>query len=382
MKATQGKGSIVGPISVGYITVITILVFTSFSCIKVKDLNGQIEEKRPSITIRSPQPQEEFGVIWHTLRTMPFYRKHGYDVVLPDHERFDELVKLPPNIRDAEKKKTYEIFVQHIYRKTDYENGLEALDDVEERIRAAFERFEELNNQWDFKVFHHYDVVLTLYGPGGHFNPRTGKVVLKTTLDGRFKRGDHLHTIIHEMVHIGIHENIVKRFQLTHWETERVVDLICSIKFGDILRDYRIQPGGERNLDTFVSHDSISNLPEAIEAYVKRYPRELKDGKIVRRGVVDIVIVEEVRQGTQAEAMGLKEGDIIAEYDGERFTSPRYLAEVVKKKSNRDKVCLVIIRDGKTRQFLLKGGPIGIKVGKRTMLKEELPQDLSIKWGP
>jgi membrane-associated protease RseP (regulator of RpoE activity) len=153
------------------------------------------------------------------------------------------------------------------------------------------------------------------------------------------------------MVHIGIHENIVKRFRLTHWEKERVVDLICSIKFGDILRGYRIQPRGERNLDAFVNEDSISNLPGAVEAYVERYPRELKDGKIVRKGVVDIVIVEEVRQGTQAEAIGLKEGDIIVEYDGERFSNPRHLAETVKKKSNRDKVSLVIIRDGKMRRF-------------------------------
>jgi hypothetical protein len=380
MKDTQGKRSVIGPISVLYVTliaiVITILVLAGLSCTKGESLDGQIEEKRPSITIRSPHPQEEFGVIWHTLRTMPFYRKHGYDVVLPDHERFKELVNLPANIRDAKKKETYEIFVQHIYRKTDYENGLEALDDVEERIRAAFARFEELNKQWGFKVFLHYDVVLTLYGPGGHYNPRTGKVTLKTMLDGRFKRGDPLHTIIHEMVHIGIQENIVERFNLTHWEKERVVDLVCSIKFGDILRGYRIQSGGERNLDPFVSHDFISNLPEAIEAYVKRYPREVKDGKIVRRGVVDIVIVEEVREGTQAKTIGLKEGDIIAEYDGERFTSPRQFAEVVKNKSNMDKVCLIIIRDSKMRRFVLKGGPIGVKVGKKTMLKEELPQDL------
>ncbi|MFH1930222.1 MAG: PDZ domain-containing protein [Pseudomonadota bacterium] len=338
-------------------------------------LDEQLEEKKPRVTIRSPEPQEEFGVIWHTLLTMPFYRKHGYNVALPDHKIFEELVKLPPNIRDAKKKETYELFSQHIYRKACYEEGLSSLDDTEKKTIAVFPRFEKLKKQWGFKVFHHYDVVLTLYGPGGHFNPRTGKVVLKTTADGSFKRGDPIHTIIHEMVHIGIHENIVKRFRLTHWEKERVVDLICSIKFGDILKNYTIQAGGERNLDTFVSHDSLSNLPAVIGAYIKRYPRELEDGKIIRRGVVDIVIVEKVHQGTQAETIGLKEGDIIVEYDGEKITRPQHLAEVVKKKSNMDKVCLIIIRDCKVRRFALKGGPIGIKVGKKTMLKEEMVED-------
>ena len=376
MKITHGRRSIIGPISVVYITALTILVLAGFSCMKVKSSDEQFEETIPSVTIRSPEAQEEFSVIWHTLRTMPFYWKHGYEVVLADNEKFEELVKLSPSNSDAKKKETYEIFIQDIYHKTDYEKGLKALEDVEEKIRAAFPRFKELNKQWGFKVFYHYDVVLTLYGPGGLYNPRTGKVTLKTTPDGTFKRVDPLSTIIHEMVHIGIHENIVKRFRLTHWEKERIVDLICSIKFGDILRGYRIHPGGERNLDAFVDDDSIANLPGGIEAYVKRYPRDIKDGKIVRRGVVEVIIVDQVRQGTQAEVLGLKEGDIIVEYDGERFTNPRRLAEAVKRKSNNDKVSLVIIRDGKMRRFILRGGHIGIKIGKRTMLKEELPQDL------
>jgi hypothetical protein len=50
------------------------------------------------------------------------------------------------------------------------------------------------------------------------------------------------------MVHIGIEKNIVKEYQLTHWEKERVVDLICSLAFGDILHNYKLQPKGENDL--------------------------------------------------------------------------------------------------------------------------------------
>jgi hypothetical protein len=369
----MNKKSIAGLISSVHIVVITALVFAASGCAKTNMPDTQPDVKNPQLTIRSPGPEEEFGVIWYTLRSLPFFREHGYEVVLPDHKIFADLAELPPNIRDSKKKQTYEIFAQHIYRRADYENGLLSLKASEADIRAAFPKFVELNKQWDFKVVNHYDVVLTLYGPGCQFNPGTGKVILKTTVDGKFKRGDSIHTVIHEMVHIGAHENLVKRFQLTHWEKERLVDLICAIKFGDILENYRLKPKGANNLGGFVNQGSISNLPGAIEAYVARYPRKLEDGKIVRKGMVDIVVVEKVFRGTQAKAIGLKQGDIIAEYDGKKFTSPRRFAESVENNQNKDKVILFIIRDGEMKRFVLNRGHIGIKVGKKTISQRQLP---------
>ncbi len=71
MKIIHGRKSIIGPISVAYITALTILVLSGFSCMKVKSSDEQFEETIPSVTIRSPEAQEEFSAIWHTLRTMP-----------------------------------------------------------------------------------------------------------------------------------------------------------------------------------------------------------------------------------------------------------------------------------------------------------------------
>lgn len=256
------------------IIVIAFAVFTCPNFLEAKGLNEQFDEGiRPSISIRAAQPQEEFAFIWYYLQNMPFFIKNGYSITLPDHERFEKLAKIPPDNMNTKKEETYDFFDQHIYNKVDYKNGLSALADINDKLISVFERFETLNKQWGFKVFNHYEVVLTLYGVGGHFDAKNGQVFLKTTKDGKFVLKDPFYVIVHEMVHIGIDDNIVNRFRLNHWEKERVVDLICSIKFADILKDYKLQPPGEKKLDTFINNDSISNLPKAIEEYITKYPR-------------------------------------------------------------------------------------------------------------
>ena len=42
-------------------------------------------------------------------------------------------------------------------------------------------------------------------------------------------------TIIHEIVHIGIEEPIVRKYNLDQWQKERVVDLICKLYLKDII---------------------------------------------------------------------------------------------------------------------------------------------------
>ena len=44
---------------------------------------------------------------------------------------------------------------------------------------------------------------LTLYGPGGSYNPQEGSIILMITKEGTFKQSlDPAETIVHEIVHI------------------------------------------------------------------------------------------------------------------------------------------------------------------------------------
>jgi len=140
-------------------------------------------------------------------------------------------------------------------------------------INKAMSKFLELNKLWNFKTFPKYEILLTLYGTGGSFNANTGTVIMLTRRDGTFRRKRPHETIIHEIVHIGIHDIIVSRYKLEHWEKERLVDLICLYYFGDILPEYKLQRKGDNRLDEFVNTVTINDLPASIENYIKKFPR-------------------------------------------------------------------------------------------------------------
>lgn len=75
------------------------------------------------------------------------------------------------------------------------------------------------------------------------------------------------------MVHIGIDKNIVKKYQLAHWEKERVVDLICSLAFENILNNYKLQSKGEKRLDAFVNNEISSIVKELPNHANNRLPK-------------------------------------------------------------------------------------------------------------
>jgi S1-C subfamily serine protease len=55
--------------------------------------------------------------------------------------------------------------------------------------------------------------------------------------------------------------------------------------------------------------------------------------------------------GSSAEKAGLKEGDIILEFNGEKITSQNPLAKIIMKYNPGDKVTLKVLREGKEKIF-------------------------------
>lgn len=85
---------------------------------------------------------------------------------------------------------------------------------------------------------------------------------MKVDNKGKFNK---LTTIIHEIVHMGIENTIVKRYNLSHSEKEYVVDMICSEYLK--LPKYKIQ---ERyisdKLSSILTYDNIlKDLPTTIK---------------------------------------------------------------------------------------------------------------------
>jgi|OM-RGC.v1.015858643 hypothetical protein len=83
----------------------------------------------------------------------------------------------------------------------------------------------------------HYKIFLTKYGVGGSFAP-PNQVTLKIT--NKRTSVEKFATILHELIHVHIHNWIVQN-NLTHWQKERVVDLIGLKYFPDLRKVQNIK---------------------------------------------------------------------------------------------------------------------------------------------
>ena len=230
------------------------------------------EIPRPSLIIRAMTPTEEMNYLWFVLKRVPFYQTNGYTFEIPDHPKFQEIASftIPPS--EVEKKAIEELFYDQIYKPGHYQPGIVALERERPKIEQAFLTMAELHRAWGFKMLPQYSLLLTRYGPGGKCDEDTGQVIMLTTQNGTFKRAHPAGTPIHEIIHIGIN-GIARNFRLTHWERERLVDLISSQKFADILPGYEMQGKGDSRIDPYITAE-FDDLPKALANYTRDFPRD------------------------------------------------------------------------------------------------------------
>ena len=78
---------------------------------------------------------------------------------------------------------------------------------------------------------------------------------------------------------------------------------------------------------------------------------------------VNVVKVLEIVPGSQAEVHGFQKDDIIVEYDAVPIKSASQLvSEVKKKKENKQRVELVLVRNGSRQSYILDSGLIGVRI--------------------
>ncbi len=219
----------------------------------------------PTILTRPQTLDEAFDYLWLQLGQMPFFIAHGYEVGLPAHPLFQHLAA--SGLAGADRDEARRVFVAEVYDPHVFDAGLLALGQVPGRIAPALDTFARWQHAWGFEIRGRYELVLTLYGPGGSYDTDHGVITMRTTADGRF-RTEPLQNAVHEMTHMGIEGPIVRRFHLSHEEKERLVDLMCLRAFPDLLPAYRAQPMGPPALDAYIDDAALGDLPRAIERYV------------------------------------------------------------------------------------------------------------------
>jgi serine protease Do len=94
------------------------------------------------------------------------------------------------------------------------------------------------------------------------------------------------------------------------------------------------------------------------------------------RETADGVVVDAVREGTPAERAGVRSGDVIVEFDGERIRSARQFTRVVQETRPDRAVAMVVTRNGSRQSLNVTPENAGRELARIPELR--LPRDLDL----
>ncbi len=267
-----------------------IIILFSFSLLVLSGCSSQGNEKKLSrqaeneqiqvLEVVVPGIQDEATSIWRTINDLEFLESQGYQISLPNHWGIDSLKakSRAGGFGNEDYPQIVEMLENGQYDVKDYEIALDKVNAEKDLIEEIITTIKEKKDGWDweFKVFQPYKAVFTIYGTGGSYDPDLGKVTLFTTRKGDFKRYESpAYTIIHEIVHMGLEESIVQKYQLSHGDKERLVDRFVYIHFRELLPGYKIQNMGNPRLDDLLSTpEDFVSLDGIMEEYSRSSEEE------------------------------------------------------------------------------------------------------------
>jgi len=236
----------------------------------------KVQVNNNSISISIPSIEEEATSIWRTINDIKFFESQGYRINLPENDLIQSLKEKSKNgnFGNEDYPQIYNVLEESVYAKSNYEPALKKVQAQKQLINELVDDLYKSKETWDwrFKPFENYKVVFTLYGTGGSYNPDSGMVTLFTTPEGKFMNYEEpANTIIHEIIHMGIEESIVQKYNLSHGVKERIVDIIVSILFKDSLPNYKIQNMGDAKIDKFLRNKKdLKELDSVIKKFLSQ----------------------------------------------------------------------------------------------------------------
>lgn len=159
--------------------------------------------------------ESEIERVKFTISKFDWYMAKGYKVILPT-----ELTQ-NSNKEDIEKAVTEE-----------YSSG-----DEHEKYKLEIQKmwadftpqFEQIKNNSKLNFADKYTLVLTKFGTGGSYHSADNSIEVRFT---NREASSIFGTILHEIVHLAI-EPIIKKYNVSHWRKERLVDLLGLKYFPD-----------------------------------------------------------------------------------------------------------------------------------------------------
>jgi hypothetical protein len=224
-------------------------------------------------SVSIPTADEEAEQFLGVLQQFKWYQDMGYShVTLPSHPVINPLKSKVLNnerLTDAEQAQVKSVFKTDLYNAADYQQSFATVKAAAETADKQIDSLKRYQTAWGFYIPKKYSIQLTVYGPGGQYNPSTGRIIFLVNKNGQFDRKP-LGTILHESVHIGIEDRIIQKYKLQHWEKERIVDQFVKKQFGSVVPDYQMQNIQAPAVDKmFQNSDVLDKLPQRVEEMIK-----------------------------------------------------------------------------------------------------------------
>lgn len=227
------------------------------------------------IQINIPGVEEETNYVWRTIIDTKFFEEHNYEVSLPPGDLIETLkTKSKSNQLSDEDFERLKVYMQStIYKREDYEKGYQKIESQRALLNKMVNKIKGIKKNWHFKEFDQYQVNLTLYGPGGSYDPEDGSILIYTTPEGQFKQYENpANTIIHEIIHIGTEDSIMNKYQVSHPLKERIIDQFVLIAFGKYLPTYRLQSFGDARIDPYLKKKrDLKNLDQKVLEFMDKH---------------------------------------------------------------------------------------------------------------
>lgn len=219
----------------------------------------------------------EFSRICWYIRDADFFKKQKYNILLPtENQIFREYYENGSSLKPQEESELRNIF-KNTYSNDSYDVGkyCNAIDEIlsREEMKESIDTLRKLNEEWGFKLPKDYSILLTKYGGSGSYGYVNDSITYNIAQRDNSKN-TFIRVVLHEAMHIGIEESIIRKYKLTHLEKERVVDLMCKNIYAEIMPNYYMWPEADKRLDQYITGiNDILNLPENIEKYILQNPR-------------------------------------------------------------------------------------------------------------
>lgn len=157
----------------------------------------------------------EIERIMATLKKLEWFKKRKYSITFPSD--------LNLNVENYFSKRYIRKILEKEYRVKDYKRISLMIkrkwNKLSERLLRGFSKL-------GIKMRLSYSIYLTKYGTKGSY--RLPNIII-INIQGS-KSTDVIRTIIHEVIHVAIEDKIFK-YNISHWQKERIVDLIISKLF-------------------------------------------------------------------------------------------------------------------------------------------------------